>query len=82
MTEIYELGPYGTCEGRWTPLGCSGLAIVSKYPFIEVIFKKNLKLRRMNYLSFLFQTEFNVFSVHGDGKKIDGEFEARKVFFI
>ncbi|XP_023348868.1 uncharacterized protein LOC111717601 isoform X2 [Eurytemora carolleeae] len=58
MTEIYELGPYGTCEGRWTPLGCSGLAIVSKYPFIE--------------------TEFNVFSVHGDGKKIDGEFEARK----
>ena len=36
----------------------------------------------MNYLSFLFQTEFNVFSVHGDGKKIDGEFEARKVFFI
>lgn len=41
MTEIYELGPYGTCDGRATPLGCSGLAIVSKYPFIEVIFKKH-----------------------------------------
>ena len=36
MTEIYELGPYAICEGRLTPKDCSGLAIVSKYPFLEV----------------------------------------------
>jgi len=58
MTEISELGPYGTCDGRAAPTGCSGLAIVSRFPILE--------------------TEFNVFSVHGDLWWDDGEYFARK----
>jgi hypothetical protein len=36
MTETYELGVYGACDGNILPTGCSGLAIVSRYPFQEV----------------------------------------------
>jgi len=58
MTTIPDLAVYGACDGRATPGGCSGLAIVSKYPIVE--------------------TEFQVFSVHGDLWYFDGEYEARK----
>jgi len=58
MTEVYDLASKGICDGRATPTGCSGLAIISKYNFTE--------------------TEFNVFSVHGDLWWFDGEFEAKK----
>ena len=36
MTETYELAVYGACDGKVLPTGCSGLAIVSRYPFHEV----------------------------------------------
>jgi len=38
MTETYELGVSGACDGKILPTGCSGLAIVSRYPFQEVNF--------------------------------------------
>jgi hypothetical protein len=36
MTETYELAVYNACDGKVLPTGCSGLAIVSRYPFQEV----------------------------------------------
>ena len=36
MTEIHELAVNGICDGRAAPTGCSGLAIVSRFPFNEV----------------------------------------------
>ena len=35
MTEVGDFA-LSTCDGRALPTFCSGLAIVSKYPFIEV----------------------------------------------
>lgn len=58
VTEVHELAVYGECDGRATPTYCSGLAIVSRFPFNE--------------------TEFSVFSVHGDAFWNDGEYFARK----
>ena len=34
MTEVGDLA--SSCDGTIGPDGCSGLAIVSKYPFVEV----------------------------------------------
>ena len=36
MTETYELAVYGYCDGRALPTGCSGIAILSRFPFLEV----------------------------------------------
>jgi hypothetical protein len=36
MTETYELGVYGACDGKVLATGCSGLAIISRFPFTQV----------------------------------------------
>jgi len=38
MTEVHELALADVCDGRVAPSFCSGLAIVSKYPFKETEF--------------------------------------------
>lgn len=38
MTETYDLAVYGACDGKVLPTGCSGLAIVSRFPFLEIDF--------------------------------------------
>lgn len=38
MTEVHQLALSDVCDGRAAPTFCSGLAIVSKYPFIETEF--------------------------------------------
>ena len=37
MTEVGDLAGSG-CDGRWLPTGCSGLAVISRFPFQEVEF--------------------------------------------
>ena len=43
MTEVGDFA-LSTCDGRALPTFCSGLAIVSKYPFIEVTVWSKFKL--------------------------------------
>ena len=40
MSEVGDFA-LSTCDGRALPTFCSGLAIVSKYPFIEVTHRQN-----------------------------------------
>ena len=76
MTEVGDFA-LSTCDGRALPSFCSGLAIVSRFPFIEV---RYLTCRLTLSLMFSFiQKEFLEFSYHGSIWNPDGEYWARKV---
>jgi hypothetical protein len=36
MTETFQLAVEGACDGRVLATGCSGLAIISRFPFTQV----------------------------------------------
>jgi hypothetical protein len=36
MTETFQLAVDGACDGRVLATGCSGLAIISRFPFTQV----------------------------------------------
>jgi hypothetical protein len=75
MTEVGDFA-LSTCDGRALPSFCSGLAIVSRFPFIEVrYFKCRLALCNFPF----FQKEFLEYSYHGSIWNPDGEYWARKV---
>ena len=75
MSEVGDFA-LSTCDGRALPSFCSGLAIVSRFPFIEVRLMLTMELQ----LSFsLFQKEFLEYSYHGSIWNPDGEYWARKV---
>ena len=76
MTTAGEMSN-GFCDGEIAPDGCSGLAIVSKFPFIEVCRKTiYLELTRIRPKIF-FQRSFHGYSVKG--RVSDGEVLASKV---
>ena len=51
MTEVGDFA-LPTCDGRVLPSFCSGLAIVSRYPFIEVRLTWSIKQAVINFLIF------------------------------
>ena len=77
MSEVGDFA-LSTCDGRALPTFCSGLAIVSKYPFIEVTHPQNRIKMYFVFQYLMFQKQFLEYSYHGDILKPDGEYWARK----
>ena len=77
MTEYSEM-TNGGCDGTVAPDGCSGLAVVSRYPFIEVCKPIFLNCFTETYFH-TFQKSFTVYKDHGNAAHFwDGESLARK----
>ena len=67
-----------SCDGQIGPDGCSGLAIVSKHKFTQVIRGKTNNPYLL-LIAQMLQIEFFPYTDHGDLFWKDGEYFARKV---